>query len=59
MPGQLVAWDPSNARSVDAQPWSRLMVVEVGALADLAGDEESNLPPNTVFPEPVLSDGSA
>jgi AraC-like DNA-binding protein len=59
-PGQLVAWDPSNTHTgsaVDAKPWSaRLMVVEVGALADLAGDEESNLPANTVFPEPVLSD---
>lgn len=60
MPGQLVAWDPSNTHSgaaVDGKAWSaRLMVVEVGALADVAGDEESSLPANTVFPEPVLSD---
>jgi AraC-like DNA-binding protein len=60
-PGQLVAWDPSNAHSggaVGAKPWSaRLMVIEVGALADLAGDKESDLPANTVFPNPVISDG--
>ncbi len=60
MPGQLVAWDPSNTHSgaaVDGKPWSaRLTIVEVGALADLVGDEESGLPANTAFPEPVLSD---
>jgi AraC-like DNA-binding protein len=60
MPGQLVAWDPSNTHSgaaVDGKPWSaRLMVVEVGALTDLACDEKSSLPANTAFPEPVLSD---
>jgi AraC-like DNA-binding protein len=59
-PGQLVAWDPSSAHAgaaVDAQPWSsRLMVVEVAALAALAGDQESNLLIDIAFPEPVLSD---
>lgn len=59
-PGQLVAWDPSNTHAgaaVDAQPWtSRLMIVEVGALGDLADDGESNLLANVAFPEPVLAD---
>jgi AraC-like DNA-binding protein len=59
-PGQLVAWDPSNAHSgtaFDAQPWSsRLIVVEVADLADLAGDQESNLLADINFPEPVVSD---
>jgi len=32
------------------------MVVEVGALGDLAGDAESNLLANVAFPEPVLTD---
>ena len=59
-PGQLVAWDPSDAHAgaaVDGRPWSsRLMVVEVGDLAALAGDEESDLLVDVAFPEPVLSD---
>ena len=59
-PGQLVAWDPSNTHTgvaVDARPWSsRLMIVEVGALGDLADDGESNLLTNVAFPEPVLTD---
>jgi AraC-like DNA-binding protein len=59
-PGQLVAWDPSDTHTgvaVDAQPWSaRLMVVEVGALDDLADDGESHPLTNVAFPEPVLTD---
>jgi AraC-like DNA-binding protein len=47
-PGQLVAWDPSDAHSGEsAQPWSaRLMVVEA----------DENLLGNVAFPAPVLSD---
>lgn len=59
-PGQLVAWDPSSTHAgaaVDAHPWfSRLMIVEVGALGDLVEDGESNPLTNVAFPEPVLSD---
>jgi AraC-like DNA-binding protein len=59
-PGQLVAWDPSAAHSgtaVDGRPWaSRLMVVEVGDLGSLAGDQESDLLVDVAFAEPVLSD---
>ena len=59
-PGQLVAWDPSDAHAgaaVDGRPWSsRLMVVEVGDLAALAGDQESDLLVDVAFAEPVLSD---
>ena len=59
-PGQLVAWDPSDAHAgaaVDGRPWSsRLMVVEVGDLASLAGDAESDLLVDVAFAEPVLSD---
>src|SRR6476646_5122223 len=59
-PGQLVAWDPSAAHAgaaVDGRPWSsRLMVVEVGDLAALASDEESDPLVDVAFAEPVLSD---
>jgi AraC-like DNA-binding protein len=59
-PGQLVAWDPSNAHagtSADGRPWSsRLMIVEVADLAALAADQESDLLADVVFPTPVLSD---
>jgi AraC-like DNA-binding protein len=59
-PGQLVAWDPSNAHAgtaVDGRPWSsRLIVVEVGDLAALAGDHESDLLTDITFPEPVIRD---
>lgn len=59
-PGQLVVWDPSGAhsgRAVDDQPWSsRLMVIEVDALAALAGGQGSQLLDGIVFPEPVVSD---
>lgn len=58
-PGQLVAWDPSNAHSgtaVGGKPWSsRLMIVEVADLANLAGDEETDALADVVFPEPVVS----
>jgi AraC-like DNA-binding protein len=59
-PGQLVAWDPSDAHAgaaVDGRAWSsRLMVVEVGDLASLAGDQESDPLVDVAFAEPVLSD---
>jgi AraC-like DNA-binding protein len=61
-PGQLVAWDPSNAHAgaaVNGQPWtSRLMIVEIADLAALAGDQESEsaLLADIAFPEPALSD---
>jgi AraC-like DNA-binding protein len=59
-PGQLVAWDPSNAHTgtaAEGQPWSaRLMVVEVADLAALAGDDEANPLAGVIFPEPVFSD---
>jgi AraC-like DNA-binding protein len=46
LPGQLVAWDPSDAHSGESvRPWSaRLMIVEADGLGNVA------------FPEPVLSD---
>jgi AraC-like DNA-binding protein len=59
-PGELVAWDPSDRHvgtAVDAQPWSaRLMIVEVADLAELTSDEESCVPPGTLFPAPVIRD---
>lgn len=59
-PGELVAWDPSDRHTggaVDAQPWSaRLIVVEVADLADLASDQESDVPSGILFPEPVVRD---
>lgn len=59
-PGQLVAWDPSQAHAgwaAAGRPWtSRLMVVEVADLATLAGDQESDPLADVAFPEPVLSD---
>lgn len=59
-PGQVVAWDPSAAHAgaaVDGQAWwSRLIVVEVADLADLASDHESVLPADIAFPNPVVSD---
>lgn len=59
-PGQLVAWDPSHAHAgiaVEDQPWtSRLIVVEVAHLADLAADQDNALLGDVTFPEPVLSD---
>jgi AraC-like DNA-binding protein len=58
-PGQLVAWDPSDAHSgtaVGGKPWSsRLMIVEAADLANLAGDEETDILADVVFPEPVVS----
>ncbi len=59
-PGQLVAWDPSQAHAgeaVDGRPWaSRLMVVEVADLAALADDPERDPLADVVFPEPVIAD---
>jgi AraC-like DNA-binding protein len=59
-PGQLVAWDPSQAHAgsaVDGIPWTaRLMVVEVADLAELAQDPESDPLSDVVFPQPVLHD---
>ena len=60
-PGQLVAWDPSDAHAgtaVDGRPWtSRLIVVEAADLAALAGDAEiAPLNGGSRSPEPVLAD---
>jgi AraC-like DNA-binding protein len=59
-PGQLVAWDPSQAHAgdgADGHAWaSRLIVVEAGDVADLGGDHESDLPADLAFPEPVITD---
>jgi AraC-like DNA-binding protein len=59
-PGQLVAWDPSNAHSgdaVDGRPWtSRLMIVEGADLAALATDEDGGPLTGVAFPEPVVTD---
>src|SRR4051794_637985 len=59
-PGQLVAWDASAAHAgtaADGRPWaSRLMLVEVGDLAALASDGESDLLADVPLPQPVLSD---
>jgi hypothetical protein len=58
LPGQLVAWDPSNAHTgaaVNHQPWtSQLMVVEVAHLDALATDEETDPLIDVAFPDPVL-----
>jgi AraC-like DNA-binding protein len=60
LPGQLVAWDPSGTHAgaaVDGRPWrSRVLVLEVAALAAIAGDEESLLAGDIAFPDPVVSD---
>jgi AraC-like DNA-binding protein len=60
LPGQLVAWDPSQphtGEAVGGRPWtSRLMVVEIADLAGLVGDEESALIDDVAFPDPVVSD---
>jgi AraC-like DNA-binding protein len=59
-PGQLVAWDPSQAHAgsaVDGRPWTaRLMVVEVADLTALARDPEANPLADVSFPRPVLQD---
>lgn len=59
-PGQLVAWDPSAAHAgaaVDGRPWaSRLIVVELADLEQLAGDPESDILADVSFPRPVVSD---
>jgi AraC-like DNA-binding protein len=59
-PGQLVVWDPFSPHSgtaVDDRPWwSRLMVIEIDALAAFAGGQEPTLLDGVAFPEPVVSD---
>ncbi len=59
-PGSLVAWDPSAAHAgtaLDGEPWSsRLMVVEVADLAQLARDEDDDPLGDVAFPEPVVED---
>ncbi len=59
-PGQLVAWEPSDAHAgaaIDGRPWtSRLMVVEGADLVNLAGDQDNDLLAGLAFPEPVLTD---
>jgi AraC-like DNA-binding protein len=59
-PGELVAWDPSQAHSgtaVDDQPWvARLMVIETADLAALGGDEDTEFPEGLSFPDPVCPD---
>lgn len=59
-PGQIVAWDPSEAHAgtaADAQPWSaRLMVIDADHLTTLATGRESEPRGDISFPEPVLSD---
>ena len=58
--GQLVAWDPSAPHSgvaVDGRAWfSRLMVIEVGNLLDLAADSDRDPLVEVEFPQPVLSE---
>jgi AraC-like DNA-binding protein len=60
-PGQLLAFDPSAAHAgslADGRAWfARLIVVEVGDLAVLAGDHESpGLPVGVCIPNPMLDD---
>lgn len=60
-PGQLLAWDPSATHTgspADSRAWhARLIIVESGDLAVLAGDHESpDLPPGVTFPTPMLDD---
>jgi hypothetical protein len=59
-PGQLVAWDPSDAHSgaaVDGRPWTaRLAVIEIADLAALARDPDGDALADVLFPQPVLSD---
>jgi AraC-like DNA-binding protein len=58
LPGQLVAWDPSQAhagRAVNGRPWkARLMVVEVADLTALAQDPEVDPLADVAFPQPVF-----
>lgn len=60
LPGQLVAWDPSDAHAgagVDGRAWtSRLLLVEVADLHALAGDPETDPLADVEFPEPVVDD---
>ena len=58
-PGQLVAWDPSQAHSgmaFEGKEWaSRLIVVESADLSALADDRDGMVPSDIAFPEPVIS----
>jgi len=58
-PGQVVAWDPSQAHAADAvgaHPWAaRLMIIDSEHLITLASDPETELAADLTFPEPVLS----
>src|SRR5829696_4556865 len=59
-PGQLVAWDPSDAHAgaaVDGRAWSsRLLLVEVADLRTLAADPEAAPLADVAFPRPVVTD---
>lgn len=60
-PGQLLAFDPSAAHAgspAGGRAWfARLIVIEVGDLAMLAGDHESpGLPAGVCIPNPMLDD---
>jgi AraC-like DNA-binding protein len=59
-PGDVVAWDPSQAHAgtaVDGRPWAaRLMVVEAADLAALTSDQDSAFPAGLAFPDPVCED---
>jgi AraC-like DNA-binding protein len=59
-PGQLLAWDPSNAHAgtaVDANSWSaRLMIIEAADLARLGSDSETDVLADVAFPEPAMAD---
>lgn len=60
LPGELVAWDPSQAHSgssIEGRPWfSRLMVIEVAGLDAIANDGEADPLADVAFPEPVVAD---
>jgi methylphosphotriester-DNA--protein-cysteine methyltransferase len=59
-PGQLVAWDPSDAHAgaaVNGRAWaSRLLLVEVADLHALAADPEAAPLADVAFPRPVVTD---
>jgi AraC-like DNA-binding protein len=59
-PGDVVAWDPSQAHAgtaVDGRPWAaRLMVVEAVDLAALTSDQDTEVPTGLAFPDPVCAD---
>ncbi len=59
-PGELVAWDPSQAHrgtAVHDRAWSsRLIVVEIADLAALTSDDDLSPLTDIAFPEPVIAD---